>query len=89
MPRARRDAELLAAATGNPIAMMNFVDEAKDTGTITQIEYSQDPNTYGFDVMGEPILGDFGASAKVVFTTRELENARYWDGSSFTDRPDC
>ena len=89
MPRARRDAELLAAATGNPIAMMNFVDEAKDTGTITQNEYSQDPNTYGFDVMGEPILGDFGASAKVDFTTSELENARYWDGSSFTDRPDC
>ena len=53
--------------------MMNFVDEAKDTGTITQNEYSQDPNTYGFDVMGEPILGDFGTSAKVDFTTRELE----------------
>lgn len=83
------DAEILAAVTGNPLAMMNFVDEAKDTGTITQNEYSQDPNTYGINVMGEPILGDFGASAKVDFTTRELENARYWDGEGFAERPDC
>ncbi|MGH3459342.1 hypothetical protein [Aeromicrobium sp.] len=86
---AGKDAKILAAATGNPLAMRNFVDEAKDTGTITQNEYSQDPNTYGINVMGEPILGDFGASAKVDFTNRQLQNARYWDGQSFADRPDC
>ena len=84
-----RDAGILSAVGGNPLAMVTFVQAAKDDGTITRNSYSQDPNEYGLTLMGEPIFGDFGASVSGNFTTRELQDAKYWDGTGFADRPDC
>ncbi|RYY51761.1 MAG: hypothetical protein EON53_00315 [Actinomycetales bacterium] len=83
-----QDAPILAALTGNPLATSNFINAARDFGTMTENTYSQDPNTYGINISGE-LLGEIGGSAEVDFTNRELTDSKYWDGSQFVDRPDC
>ncbi len=83
-----QDAELYAAISGNPIAVTNLVEEARDSGYVTQNVYSQDPNTYGVNI-GGTLLGEYGGSVSGDVTTRELQEARYWDGHGLAMRPDC
>lgn len=82
-----QDAQILAEMT-NPLQLPDFIDRAKDDGTITRNTYSQDPNTYGLTVGGS-LLGDYGGSVKGDFTTRDLTESQYWDGTQLADRPDC
>jgi hypothetical protein len=84
----RQDAPLYAALTGNPVAVANLVDEAKEDGYMTQNVYSQDPNSYGIN-LGGSLLGEYGGSVSGDVTTRELQDALYWDGNGLAPRPDC
>ncbi len=81
------DAQILAEMN-SPLLFGNFLDRAKEDGTLTQDTYSQDPNTYALGATGS-LLGDYGGSIKGDFTTRDLEESTYWDGSQMADRPDC
>ena len=85
---ARQDAPLYAALSGNPVAVANLVDKAKEDGYMTQNVYSQDPNTYGLN-LGGTLLGEYGGSVSGDVTTRELQEALYWDGNGLAPRPDC
>jgi hypothetical protein len=84
---ALEDAQILAEMN-SPLLFGNFLDRAKEDGTLTQNTYSQDPNTYGLGATGS-WLGDYGGSIKGDFTTRDLEESTYWDGTTMADRPDC
>ncbi len=83
-----QDAPLYAALSGNPVAVANLVEAAKEDGYMTQNVYSQDPNTYGLNIGGE-LLGEYGGSISGDMTTRELQEALYWDGEQLAARPDC
>ena len=85
---ARQDAPLYAALSGNPVAVANLVERAKEDGYMTQNVYSQDPNTYGLN-LGGTLLGEYGGSVSGDVTTRELQEALYWDGNGLAPRPDC
>lgn len=77
-----------AALGGNPLAVANLVQAAKDDGYVTQNVYSQDPNTYGLNI-GGTLLGEYGGSVSGDKTNRDLTEALYFDGQSMAPRPDC
>ena len=81
------DAETLALAS-SPLGLQSFLDKAKDDGTLTRNVYSDDPNTYGFNVEGA-FGGKVGLNASGDVTMRDLTEAQYWDGEEMADRPDC
>ena len=82
------DAQALAILA-SPLAAPNFLQMAKDEGSVAKNTYSQDPDEFGFDATGEPLFGRFGLSASMDFMNRTLDEATYWDGTSMVDRPDC
>ncbi len=80
-----------AATIGNlatPFTVDDFVQEARERGTITRNVYADDANTYGYS--GSAGLGPkVGIDISGDLTLRELTDAQYWDGTRMADRPDC
>ncbi|KQO41759.1 MULTISPECIES: hypothetical protein [unclassified Aeromicrobium] len=81
------DARVLAML-GNPLTADDFVREAQERGTVTRSVFEDDSNTYGYS--GEAGLGPkIGIDISGDLTTRDLQEAQYWDGTRMADRPDC
>lgn len=71
------------------IATQNFMDAAKDRGTLTQQDYNTSSNTvFGVDAEGK--LGiELGVSASVSEDSMETTGAQYWDGTQWVDWEEC
>lgn len=77
-----------AALGGNPLAVINLANEAREDGYVTQNVYAQDPNKYGLNI-GGTLLGEYGGSVSGDQTNRDLTSATYFDGTDMVPRPDC
>jgi hypothetical protein len=82
---------LVQAATAVPgaLATSDFLDAARDRGTVTDVNYGVDSET-DFEAQGSGKLGvELGGGLEVKHESLESQGGRYWDGTGWQPWAAC